>query len=128
MSRNAYRSAADAESAAARTTNKRPEFRGVRRADPAEKTLNGHGRVAESALRKLLEGKPTLEARRRAERLLRPLDTLSTEEVRDLRAVEMLEAIATPVALALLRHWAEGANGTTLTRHARAARDRLNTR
>jgi hypothetical protein len=81
--------------------------------------------AAEPALRRALEGRPSLETRRRLERLLARLETWSPERLRTLRAVEALERAGTPEARRLLNALAEGAAGAWLTREAAAARDRL---
>lgn len=86
------------------------------------------GKFAESALRKLLAAKPSLEARRRAEELLGLLDNpwAITEYLRVLRAVEVLENIGTEPARQALQVLAEGAAEAMLTREAKAALTRLN--
>lgn len=86
------------------------------------------GKFAEPALRKLLEEKPSLEARRRAEELLALLDHPSAmiEHLRALRSVEVLERIGTEPARQVLQSLAEGAASAVLTREAKAALARLN--
>jgi hypothetical protein len=80
----------------------------------------------EAALRQVLAGKPSLETRKRVERLLAKLEGPPTgEALRQWRAVQVLELIGTPAARAALRQWAAGAGGSRLTREARAALDRL---
>jgi WD40 repeat protein len=85
------------------------------------------GEQAVPALRKVLEGTPTLETRKRAEDLVNRLTggTLTSEQLRVVRAVESLELMATPEARRLLQKLSEGAPGTLTTREARAALDRL---
>ncbi len=86
------------------------------------------GKFAEPSLRKLLADKPSLESRRRAEELLSLLNTptVMTEHLRALRAVEVLERIATDPARQALQTLAEGAATAGLTREAKAALIRLN--
>jgi hypothetical protein len=74
-----------------------------------------------------LEGKPGLEVRRRIERLLLPLlePGLSTERLRQRRAVAVLEQVGSPEAVKVLRRLAKGAPGAALTREAKAALRRL---
>jgi WD40 repeat protein len=86
--------------------------------------------AAEVELQGVLAGKPSLEARRRAELLLGKLKEvpLSVDDVRDLRAVEVLEYIGTTEAQQLLETLTRGAPGTRLTQEARAALDRLRAR
>ncbi|MFO0842599.1 MAG: hypothetical protein U0797_09420 [Gemmataceae bacterium] len=71
---------------------------------------------------------PSLEARKRLERLLAAVDadvhTPSPERIRALRAVELLERIGTPAARRALAELAGGAPGARLTREAKATRDR----
>jgi RNA polymerase sigma factor (sigma-70 family) len=81
--------------------------------------------AAEPALRRALEGRRSLETRRRLERLLGRLETWPPERLRALRAVEALERAGTTEARRVLNALAEGASGAWLTREAEAARDRL---
>ncbi|HTU91713.1 MAG TPA: WD40 repeat domain-containing protein [Gemmataceae bacterium] len=85
------------------------------------------GKFAEPKLRKLLTEKPSLEVRRRTEELLSLLDNPSatTEHLRVLRAVEVLERIGTDSARQALQALAEGAASAGLTREAKAALTRL---
>jgi RNA polymerase sigma factor (sigma-70 family) len=93
----------------------------------ASKELEGLGEVTVPALREALAGKVPLETRQRMEPILAKLtgSVLSTEQVRLVRAVEVLERLATPEARQALQSLAEGAPGSLPTRHARAALDRL---
>jgi WD40 repeat protein len=87
------------------------------------------GQQAVAPVQKLLASGPPLEMRRRAEELLERLTsgTLTPEQLRVVRAVEVLERIATPEARRLLKALAEGGPGELSTREAQAARDRLAT-
>jgi WD40 repeat protein len=83
----------------------------------------------EPALRRFLESKPSLEARRRIEAILdspRPVPTAAT--LRTLRAIRVLEMIGTLEARHLLRKLAGGASGARETREAAAALARLERR
>jgi hypothetical protein len=89
------------------------------------------GCLAEPALKKALEDRPSLEAKKRIEGLLDKLPTeepTSGEELRGLRAVELLERLAQPEADGLLQALSEGAGGARLTREARAALERRRSR
>jgi RNA polymerase sigma factor (sigma-70 family) len=89
------------------------------------------GHLAEPALKKVLEDRPSVESRRRIEGLLDMLPTdepASVDELRGLRAVELLERLAHPAADALLQRLSEGAGGARLTREARAALQRRQSR
>jgi hypothetical protein len=93
----------------------------------AMEALQQLGERAETALREALEGKPTLELRKRIEELLEGVRIGATapERLRDLRAVEVLEHIGTAEARAVLRTLAEGAAEARLTREAKASLQRL---
>jgi WD40 repeat protein len=85
--------------------------------------------AAEPALR--LARKTTLaeESRRRIARLLEKLDPLvSAKRLRELRAVEVLEAIGSPKARRLLEVLAKGLPQAQLTQEARGALGRIATR
>jgi WD40 repeat protein len=95
----------------------------------AAQDLEDASELAESALRQTLEQKPSLEVRRRVERLLNTLaDNQSTERLRGLRAVEVLENIVTPEARRSLKELAGGVPVARLTREAKAALERLERR
>jgi RNA polymerase sigma factor (sigma-70 family) len=96
----------------------------------ASKELEQMGELAEPALSKALAGTPSLELRQRANKLLdafyaRPL---SSEQVRDMRALEVLEHVATPEARRVLETLANGAPGARLTREAQASLERMGKR
>jgi hypothetical protein len=76
-----------------------------------------------------LKKKPSLDTTQRLEALLRALDErpLASDDVRQLRAVEVVEIAATDDAKTLLGDWARGTVGVPLTEEARAALARLGT-
>jgi hypothetical protein len=82
-----------------------------------------------STYRKMLEGKPSLEIRRRLESLLEKAGpawwSVSGERLRSLRAVETLELAGTKEARQVLESLARGASGARLTEQAKAALQRL---
>jgi WD40 repeat protein len=82
------------------------------------------GDRAEPALRKILEGDPPLEVSRRIERILAKMD-VSAKRLQTLRAVEVLEHIATPEAGELLRALAQGDPEAPLTQESKASWQRL---
>jgi hypothetical protein len=96
--------------------------------EQASRELAGLGASAETALRKILKGSPTLEARRRAEALLAKIAAPSGEQRQALRAVEVLERLATPEARKLLMALAAGAPEAVKTQEAQASLRRLNSR
>ena len=85
------------------------------------------GDLAQPALQKLLDGGPSLEARRRAERLLTKLERTagSAEDLLALRATAVLERLGTTEARRLLQTLADGAPGARLTEQAKASLGRL---
>jgi WD40 repeat protein len=93
----------------------------------AAQELERLGELAEPALQKLLVQPPSLEAHRRAERLLARIEepALSAGRLQALRAVQVLEHIGTAEARQLLERLAGGAAGAGLTREAEAALRRL---
>jgi RNA polymerase sigma factor (sigma-70 family) len=100
--------------------------------DKAARALERLEEVAKAALQRALtagpaSGKPSEEFRRRVESLLKKLEEpLTSAELRGVvRAVEVLEQIATPVARQQLQRLARGAPTSRLTREAAAALRRL---
>jgi hypothetical protein len=93
----------------------------------ATATLREHGPLAAAGLREVVASSSSAEARRRAEGLLREMENgvLPPHELRALRAVEVLEWIATPEARARLVELAKGAPDARLSRDAAAACKRL---
>jgi RNA polymerase sigma factor (sigma-70 family) len=91
----------------------------------ATQELEKLGHATEEALRTALTRKPALEPRRRIESLLEKLRTPSGDEIRRLRAIQVLEYAATPEARRLLETLAKGAEGDQLTREAQASCQRL---
>jgi RNA polymerase sigma factor (sigma-70 family) len=99
--------------------------------EEATRQLERLGRLASPALEQALAGQLSPEVRRRAEGILNRLEqpTLSPEELRGWRAVEVLEHIDTAVAREVLeRIGREGPDTSLLVRDARAALERLRRR
>jgi WD40 repeat protein len=97
----------------------------------ASEELEKLGELAELALQKVLDGKPSLETRQRVERILearRFPQTPSAEVLRSLRAVRILAEIGIPEARQSLQTLAEGVPGAAQTREAQAALNRLKNR
>src|SRR5262249_34108978 len=91
----------------------------------AQRELEGMGDLAVAILKRTLEAKPSLEVRRRMEGILTKAPLLSREKRQYLRAIDVLEQLATPDAKELLRTLSKGAPGTRVTAAAQAALDRL---
>jgi RNA polymerase sigma factor (sigma-70 family) len=93
--------------------------------EAAGKRLKALGLQAEPALRAAVEAKPSLEQRRRIEELLAALPIVprppSMEELRQLRALIVLERIGSPEARRMLEEVAKGPQSARLTRQALAA-------
>jgi WD40 repeat protein len=69
----------------------------------AKKDLEKMGAAAESAMRKALAGSPGAELRQSLEQLLEKLNSLTSEQVRQLRAIQALEWMATPEAKQIMQ-------------------------
>jgi RNA polymerase sigma factor (sigma-70 family) len=95
------------------------------RREEAVKRLKELGLPAEPALRAALQAKPSLEMKRRIEPLLAALtetpQAISADDLRQLRALIVLERIGSPEARRLLEDVAKGPESARLTRQARAA-------
>ncbi len=98
--------------------------------DRATKELLKLGGLAVPALQKLLAAKPALETQRRVEALLDRLvaGNLTAEQLRLMRAVEVLERAGTAEARQVLQALAQGAPGALPTQQAQAALARLSGR
>jgi RNA polymerase sigma factor (sigma-70 family) len=95
--------------------------------DAAGRELEQLAERAEPALRKLLAGQPSPEARRRAEMLVRQLEgpILPRERLQQQRALTALERIGGPQARQVFATLAEGSADAWLTQQAKAALERL---
>lgn len=98
--------------------------------EQAAEELEAQAELAETALRRALANKPTAELRRRAEMLLQELakPVPSPNRLRSLRALVVLERIATPEAQRIMEKIARGAAKALLTQEAQAALERLRKR
>lgn len=95
--------------------------------EKATEGLQGLGRQACPALRRVLGSKPSAEVRRRAQDLLEKMEAprISPDLLRELRAVEILEHIGTEQAQRVLEGLASGEPGSDLTEDARESLRRL---
>jgi RNA polymerase sigma factor (sigma-70 family) len=97
--------------------------------EKAASELKKLGAAALHAMREALDEKPALETRRRLEQLIEKQEreewSLTPENLRSRRALEVLERAGTPEAKDVLTALASGAPGAWLTRDARAALERL---
>jgi RNA polymerase sigma factor (sigma-70 family) len=96
--------------------------------EKASAELARFGEATLPALRQALKDSSTAEQRERLEKLLGPLEKseLTGERLRQARAVEVLEHIATAEAKQLLEHWATGLAEARLTQEAKAVLQRMN--
>jgi WD40 repeat protein len=94
--------------------------------DKAARELERLGESALPALKKAQAESTSAEVRRRVEQLL--ANQQSSSHFREVRAVEVLEHIATPEARQILRTLADGVPEARLTREAKAALERLTRR
>jgi RNA polymerase sigma factor (sigma-70 family) len=99
--------------------------------EKAAKELERLGELAVPACRKALEGKPALDLRRRLETLIenqaQAWSNPSPGRLQSLRAIEVLESIATPQARNVLEGLAKGTAEARVTQEAQAALERLAT-
>lgn len=99
--------------------------------EEASQKLHAYGARAEGALRRTLAQAPTVELRRRIENILAEMAPpllklpLSGEQLRGVRAVEVLERIGNAAARQLLFSWAEQTDDVQLAVEARMALERL---
>jgi hypothetical protein len=93
----------------------------------ADRELSAHFAQAESELRKALDGPLSAEKRQRISRLLDNATNVppGPEELREIRAVEVLEQIGTPEARQVLRELAAGTVRTRTAREAEVSLKRL---
>jgi RNA polymerase sigma factor (sigma-70 family) len=92
----------------------------------AEKTLRKLSTQVEAHLRKALMANPTAEPKQRIEKLLNEIAArmLTSDERRELLAVEMLTSMKTDNSRRLLAKWAKGDPNAKLTKAAREAAGR----
>jgi hypothetical protein len=93
------------------------------RREEATRRLARLSLAAEPALREVMQGALSLEARRRLEQVLR--ERAESTLLWPSRALETLEQIATPEARQLVQKLVDGALGANLTREAKAALGRM---
>jgi hypothetical protein len=95
--------------------------------ESASKELANLGRSAEGALRKTLDENPSPELKRRIQNLLdKPAPKEDDpEQIRLLRAIEVLERVGTPEARSLLQKLAKEASIPDVAREAQASLERL---
>ncbi|VTR95269.1 wd-40 repeat protein : Uncultured bacterium genome assembly Metasoil_fosmids_resub OS=uncultured bacterium PE=4 SV=1: WD40: WD40: WD40 [Gemmata massiliana] len=95
----------------------------------ASKTLEKAGVDAAPLLRTAMEKSTNAEVRKLATELVGKLESSppKTDDLKALRAVEVLENLHTPEAVALLEKWARGPTGRCATTEATAALARLKT-
>jgi WD40 repeat protein len=101
--------------------------------ETASKELEGIGGQAVPLIQRALEREISLETRRRLEHVLRQVftslaDVPSLQTVRSIRAIMVLERIASPEAQAVLATLASGAPGARETEDAEASLERLKAR
>jgi WD40 repeat protein len=100
--------------------------------EKAMRNLRNAGELVEPALREYLKKDPPLEGARRVEQLLKALENqegiLTAEQVRQARALEVLENMGTDEAWKLVAELAGGASRAWLTREAQVTLNRLHYR
>jgi WD40 repeat protein len=98
--------------------------------EAALRDLKKLGSAVEGDLRKALDGKLSSEARKRVDKLLEPWEKhpASADELRFVRALQVLEQVGSPAARTTLRRLAEGAPGSWITGQCQLAVQRLEKR
>jgi hypothetical protein len=91
----------------------------------ATRELRQMGNQAKTALQASLSSRRSVEFNRRVDELLADVKQYNPNELREFRAVEILEVIGTPAAKSILESIAKGAPGIKLTDEALAALERL---
>jgi WD40 repeat protein len=93
----------------------------------ADTELARLGRIAEAGLKRVLERNPSAEVRKRAEALLKKLDDrlVSPVVLQTVRALEVLELIATPEARRVIETLAKGSGDACVREEAEAVLARL---
>jgi WD40 repeat protein len=99
-----------------------------RKRETAARSLAELGERARDAMTRALNSGPSPETRDRLERLLAADEKPTADQLRRLRAVEIVEIIGSPEAGAVLAHWAAGAPGARMSLEARAAANRVDER
>jgi WD40 repeat protein len=94
----------------------------------ASEELTALGEQAKPALSAALASRPSAEVRRRVAALLERLGSPTSETIRQVRCVEVLEHLGTAEAQAFLQELARGEPGAVLTREAKATLGRLERR
>ncbi|MSQ96546.1 MAG: hypothetical protein EXR98_18630 [Gemmataceae bacterium] len=96
------------------------------RRSTAAAELEKLGELSIPALRKVLVNPPSVETQRRVESILDKLTTgtLTTEQLRTVRAIQVLEWLGTPESRQVLQALAQGAPGALMTRQAQGVLDR----
>jgi WD40 repeat protein len=98
--------------------------------EEAAKELQKLGELAKTALEQALKRHPTTAVRRRVEELLETIAGPVTfpDRLQALRAIEVLERVATPEARGLLQALAKGAPEARITQEAKESLERLHKR
>jgi hypothetical protein len=95
----------------------------------AREELSKMEEAPEPKLRQALTGKPSLEMRRRVEELLKEIAhnklEPSAQQLQPIRALEVLEHIATPEAKEIIDRLAQGGPGLRLTEEAKGSLERM---
>lgn len=91
----------------------------------AQKELTAVADCVRPKLEAARKAEKSEEVARRLDQVLKTIDEMTPERIRQVRACEVLEGIRTADAVGLLRSWATGPSGARLTIEARESLDRL---
>jgi hypothetical protein len=96
--------------------------------EKAEKALTGKVELFTTELAEATKGNVSAEVRERLDNVLKSLETITPERLRHIRACEVLEGIAVPDAVKVLRAWSAGPKRSRLTVEANESLERIGTR
>jgi hypothetical protein len=99
-----------------------------RKREAAARSLAELGERAREAMTQALNSGPSPETRDRLERLLAADEKPTSDQLRCLRAIEIVEMVGTPDASELLAAWAGGAPGSQFTTEASSVASRMRER
>jgi hypothetical protein len=96
--------------------------------EKAQKELTNIAELIAADLASALKGNISAEVHERLEKVLKSTETATPERLRHIRACEVLEAIATPAAVEVLRAWSAGPEKCRLTTEANESLGRMGPR
>jgi hypothetical protein len=93
--------------------------------EKAQKELTCIAELATTELAEAIKATAAAEVRERLAKVLKSIETMTPERLRLIRACEVLEGIAAPAAINVLRTWSAGPEGSRLTIEAKESLQRV---